>query len=245
VTSPEAPLAPRRRRLTAGRIAGAGLLLLALVVIVSLLVPADGYELLVVDEAHPVAPLVRIQGHEATRSPGSIYFVDVEERRPQLIQRLVPWVRPDGSSLVHSPPISSSLDRRLARAQMADSQRVAPYVALKLLGYKVSARSGGVTILVVQRGAPAAKVLRADDVILGVGDRTIRTIAELRATLAHKQPGDSVTLRFQRRGRTHRARLVTTSDPQEPNRAIIGVTASDDLEVKHPFEIRIDTGQIG
>ncbi len=239
---------PARRRwawISPGRIGGTGVLLLALAVIVSWLLPANGYELLIVDEAHPVAPAVRIAGHDATRSTGSIYFVDVAERQARLIQRVVPWARPSGSSLVHSPPISSSLDLRLAQTEMVDSQRIAPYVALKLLGYKVSARSSGITILDVEADAPAAKVLKPGDVIVGVGDRAVRTTAELRVILERKRPGDRVTIRFRRRDRLHKASLETIADAHDPTRTIIGIIPSDDLRVTVPLRVKIDVGRVG
>jgi PDZ domain-containing protein len=237
---------PRRRAawLTPGKIAGTGLLLLALAIIVAWLVPANGYELVVVDEAHPVAPAVRIEGHKPPSSRGSIYFVDVGERQAQLIQRFIPWSRPDGSSLIHTE-ISSELDQRRARTEMVDSQRVAPYVALKQLGYKVSARSSGITILDIESDAPAAKVLRPEDVIVGVGDRSVRTTAELEGILAHKHPGDLVTIRFRRDGRPQRARLKTIADSHDPSRTIIGFIPSDDLQVKLPLRVDIDVGRVG
>ena len=45
-----------------------------------------------------------------------------------------------GPLLVPAPPISSALDQRLGQVEMSDSQKIAPYVALKLLGYKPTAR---------------------------------------------------------------------------------------------------------
>jgi len=108
-------------------------LLLVVAGIALWIAPADGYQLELVDRAHPVAPLVHIVGKHAS-GRGTIYFVDVRERPARLIERLLPWARTEGSSLVRSPPISSSLDRRLGQVEMLGSQKIAPYVALKLLG---------------------------------------------------------------------------------------------------------------
>ena len=241
------PAAPRPRRswLSPGRLAGAGALILALVFIVSWIAPADGYELQLVDPAHPVAPLVRIAGHHATKNGGTIYFVDVRERRARLIERFVPWVRAGGSSLVHSPPISSALEQRLGQVEMSDSQKVAPYVALKLLGYKTTARSGGVTVLALEPKAPAAKVLKPSDVIVAVDGKPVRTVAELRAKLASKHPGDRVEVRYRRGKKTREAQVRTVADPTNAKHALIGVTASDNLEVKLPLDVTIDAGGIG
>jgi PDZ domain-containing protein len=240
VGAPE-PSASRRRSawLSPGRIAATGLTLLILAIVIAWLVPANGYELLLVDPAHPVAPLVRISGHRVSHPPGSVYFVDVRERRAQLIERLVPWVRSDGSSLVRTPPISSALEQRIAQVDMTDSQKIAPYVALRLLGYRVKTRSSGVIVLDVQRSAPSAKVLSPNDIIVAVNGHAVPTVTELRALLSHKHPGDRVTIRFRHQGQTRLATVRTVSNPAEPGRALIGIDASDDLKVKLPFPVVI------
>jgi PDZ domain-containing protein len=249
LTEPGAPQpdVPRRRPtwLAPGRIATTGSLLLVLAIVIAWIVPANGYDLLLVDPAHPVDPLVRVEGHHARPGRGAIYFVDVQENRARFLERIVPWVRPDGSSLVPAPDVPTVVDRRLAQAEMLDSQRIAPYAALRLLGYKVSARFQGITVLAVERDAPAAKVLQPDDVLLGADGRTIRTILELRATLAAKTPGDRVTISFRRHGRTRTATFPTVADPLDPRRAIVGISAEDNLRVKLPFAVRINAGAIG
>ena len=68
------------RLLSPARIAGAlaGLVVAAFVVLY--LVPSNDYVLLP-DTAHPVAPLVSVQGGHEPKGPGGVYFVDVFERR--------------------------------------------------------------------------------------------------------------------------------------------------------------------
>lgn len=246
ISEPEPPGRRIRTRWPSPAWIGAlGGFLLIVATLVLWLIPARGYQLELVDTAHPVAPLVHLQGERPSRDKGAIYFVDVRERQARLIERLLPWIRAGGSSLVRSPNISSSLERRLGQQEMADSQKIAPYVALKLLGYKVSVQSGGVTVLLVEPNAPAAKVLQAGDVILAVEGHAVRTIVELRGVLSHKKPGDRVTIRFRRRGRIRSATLATAADPSDSRRAIIGVSALDDLQVRLPLAIRIDAGGIG
>ncbi len=228
-----------------GRIAGAGAFLLLLVVLILWLAPSGGYDLQLVDPAHPVAPLVQIKGEQPTRGKGPIYFVDVRERPARLIERLFPWTRADGSSLVRSPDISSTVERRLGQVQMADSQKIAPYVALKLLGYKVKARIGGVSVLLVDQDTPAAHVLQPNDVILAADGQEVKTIVDLHAALAGKRPGDRVRLRFRRGEKIRTATLHTVADPENSKRAIIGISALDDLQVRLPIPIAINAGEIG
>jgi len=237
---------PRSRTawLTPGRIAATGGLLLLIAVIVLSIAPANGYQVRLVDPAHPVAPLVHIKGKRPTGS-GTIYFVDVRERPARLIERLLPWSRTGGSSLVRSPPISSSLDQRLGQVEMLDSQKIAPYVALKLLGYHVSERGAGVTVLQVEKGAPAAKVLRPDDVILAVDGQAVKTIAELHAALGRKRPGDRLTLRFRRGSAVRNATFATTAAAGNSQQAILGIFASDNLQIDLPVRVTIDAQGIG
>jgi PDZ domain-containing protein len=232
--------------LTPGRLAVTGALLIVIALLVLWIAPAHGYELELVDPAHPVAPLVHVTAKQRHPAPGRIYFVDVRERPARLLERVLPWVRESGSTLVKTQPgISSALERRLGQQEMTDSQRVAPYVALKLLGYKVTARSDGVDLLSVQRNAPAAKTLRPDDVILAVDGHTVTTVLGLRALLAKRHPGDLVTVRYRRGASVDQARIRTTSDPDSPKRALIGVIGTDDLRVHLPVPITIDSQGIG
>ena len=206
--------------------------------------PADGYQLQLVDPAHPVSPLVHVKG-KPPRGPGRIFFVDVRERQARLIERLLPWARADGSSLVHAPPISSSLDQRLGQVEMLDSQKIAPYVALKLLGYRVTASSAGVSILQVEKNAPAAKVLQPNDVILALDGKAVHTVAELRGLLATKQPGDRVRIRYRSGNRTREATVATIASSGGSKQALLGIFASDSLQVRLPVSVTIDSQGIG
>ena len=206
--------------------------------------PADGYQLQLVDPAHPVAPLVHVKGKRAT-GPGTIYFVDVRERPARLIERLLPWARANGSSLVRSPPISSSLDRRLGQVEMLDSQKIAPYVALKLLGYRVTERTAGVNVLQVENGAPASKVLQPNDLILAVDGQPVKTIAELHGILGRKHPGDRLEIRLRRGNAIREATVTTEAAAGNSKQAILGIFASDNLQVRLPVQVTIDSQGIG
>jgi PDZ domain-containing protein len=233
------------RWFTPARLAGTGLFLLGAAAFVLWLAPADGYDIRLVDPAHPVDPIVKVPREKATQNPGPIYFVDVRERPARLLERLLPWVRADGSSLVPAPPISHTLERRLGQLDMSDSQKIAAVVALYQLGYDVKATTNGANIILVDRGAPAAKVLRPGDLIIAADGKPVRSVFQLRQVLAEHKPGDGVLVRFRRGGKVRQAEVKTTSDPEDRKRAIIGISASDQLEVDLPVKIRIDAGDIG
>ena len=233
------------RYLSPARLAAVGLFLVGLAALVLWLAPADGYDVLLVDPAHPVAPLVHLPKEKAAPGGGAIYFVDVRERPARLLERIFPWARADGSSLVPSPPTSRAVERTIGRVDMTDSQRAAAIVALRSLGYSVQWRFGGVTVLEVEASAPAAKVLEPGDVIVGAAGRTVSGIDELRRILAGREPGDPVAIRFRRGGATRTATVRTVPAPDNPKRAIIGISAEEQVQVRLPFRVRIDAGGIG
>ena len=227
------------------RLAAVGLFLLGAAAFVLWLAPANGYDIRLVDPAHPVDPVITVPGEKPGGAPGPIYFVDIRERPARLLERLLPWTRADGSDLVPAPPIPATLERRLGQLDMTDSQKIAAVVALKHLGYKVGASSGGVTVLLVQKGAPAANVLLPGDVIISANGRKVTSVLALRAVLANKRPGAVVRIAFRRDGKVREATIKTVADPQDSKRAIIGVSASDELTVKLPVRIRFDAGGVG
>jgi Predicted secreted protein containing a PDZ domain len=169
----------------------------------------------------------------------------VREREARLLERLLPFARADGSSIVPAPPVSSAVEQQIGQQDMSESQKVAAVVALDHLGYKVQARSGGVTIVLVQEGAPAAKVLRTGDVIVSADGRKVTSVLRLRAILAKHRPGDRVRIGFRRGGKLEEATIRTVADPQDSKRALIGVSARDELRVKLPIRITIDAGGVG
>jgi Lon-like protease len=228
-----------------GRLAASGLFLLAAATFVLWLAPASGYDIRLVDPAHPADPLVTVPGEKPHQPPGPIYFVDVREREARLLERLFPFARADGSSLVPAPPIPSAVEQQIGVQDMVRSQKVAAVVALQHLGYKVRARSEGVTIALVDRDAPASKVLRTSDVILSADGQKVTSVIRLRAVLAKHRPGDAVRITYRRDGKVRSAKIKTVADPQDPNRALIGVSARDALHVTLPVKIKIDAGGVG
>jgi PDZ domain-containing protein len=227
------------------RLAAVGLFLLGAAALVLWLTPASGYDIRLVDPAHPVDPVIHVPGEKPDGPPDPIYFVDVRERQASLLERLIPWTRAAGSDLVPAPPIPATLERRLGELDMTDSQKISAVVALKYLGYKVSARSGGVTVLLVQKGAPAADVLRPGDVIVSAYGRKVASVTELRTALATKRPGTTVRIGFRRGDKLQEATIKTVPDPKDQKRAIVGVSASDELTVKLPVPIKFDAGGVG
>lgn len=233
------------RWFTPARLAAGGLFLLGAAAFVLWLLPDKGTDILLVDPAHPVDPIVSVPADSRTPQPGPIYFVDVREREARLLERVLPFLRPNGSSLVPAPPVSNAIEQQIGVQDMTQSQKVAAVVALNHLGYKVKATTGGVTIVLVEQSAPAAKVLRTSDVIVAADGHKVASVATLRAVLAKHRPGDVVRITFVRDGKRMTVAIKTVADPQNPKRALVGVSARDNLTVKLPVKIKIDAGGVG
>ena len=237
-----------RRVATPARIAGLLVGLLAITVVVLFLVPSNDYMLLP-DRAHPVAPLVRVQGGHEPRGKGGILFVDVFERRASMFESLFPFIR-SGSTLVPAklivpPGVTDAQVRREDLQAMTISQRVAAAVALRSLGYKVVAQPVGVTVDQVELDSHAAGKLQPGDVIVSVDGTPTLTIGRLRRALGRVHPGGSVTLGFRRGAGLRTVRVRTIADPLQKGHAIVGFTPAQAARIKLPIRVTIDAGNVG
>src|SRR5919197_348376 len=237
-----------RRLLTPLRLAG---ILAALVLVaggVLYLVPSDDY-LLLPDRAHPVAPLVDVQGGKEPTGPGGIYFVDVLERRASMFESLFPWIH-DGATLVPAdlvvpPGVSDRAAHKADLRAMSISQKVAAAVALRRLGYKVTVKPSGVIVAALDSRSHAIGKLEPADLIVSVNGRPTPTITKLRAALSGLTPGATVTLTV-RRGQGERTVTVKTiPDSFDSKRAIVGFQPEQAAQIKLPLAVKIDAGNVG
>ena len=230
------------------RVVGALLGVLFVAGIALYLIPSNDY-ILLPDAAHPVAPLMRVQGGHTPAGPGGIYFVDVFERRASMLESLFPSIR-SGSTLVPAklivpPGVSDQAVRRADLRQMSISQRVAAAVALRRLGYHVVAQPSGVIVDSVEVGSHAIGKLEPADVIVSVNGAPTLAIAALRAQLARVHPGGNVVLGVHRGGKRLTVTVATIADPSEPRRTIIGFQPEQAADIKLPLRVQISSGDIG
>jgi PDZ domain-containing protein len=234
---------------TPGRLTAAGLILLALVAGLLLLAPTSGTYIFLPDRARPLEPLVAVQGAKPRSDPGGIYFVDVIVRRATWMERLFPSIR-EGSSLVSADTLnptglSDDARRRGNLQEMSRSQSIAAAVALRELGYDVTATPTGALVVAVAPDTPASGRLQPSDVIVAVDGTRIRRPAGLRRLLRRGGPGRAVSLTVRRDGKLQRIRLTTAADPRRPDRAIIGVLVEQEADIDLPVSVRIDTDDVG
>jgi len=237
-----------RRMVTPARLAGAVVGVLALTAVVLWLAPSNDY-IFLPDPAHPVAPLVHVQGGHVPAGPGGIYFVDVFERKANMLESLFPFIH-SGATLYPAKEIvpAGSSDAEVRRADlraMTISQQVAAAVALRRLGYHVTAVPDGVIVSEILAGTHADGTLQPLDVIVAANGSSTPTIAALHTALGGLRPGQSVSLRVRRGGKTLSLRLKTTPDPQHPARAIVGFVPDQGAAIKLPIHVSIDAGSVG
>lgn len=237
-----------RRLVTPWRVLGL-LVVLALVTLGVLWLSPSGDYILLPDPAHPVAPLVRVQGGHDPRGPGEIFFVDVFERRASELESLFPWIH-EGATLVPAqllvpPGVSDKQAHQADLRAMQISQKVAAAVALRKLGYRVVAKPDGVIVDAIEQQSNALGVLHPADVITAVNGVPTPTIAALRKQTDPLKPGDTVSLRIRRGGKTTTVRIKTIADPLRKGRALIGFSPDQAAEIKLPLNVQIDAGNVG
>jgi PDZ domain-containing protein len=210
--------------------------------------PADSY-LLLPDSSKPLAPLVKVEG-EKPHPPGGIMYVDVIVRQASVLEELLPFTRPEGSDLVPEraivPAGSSYQERRRQNLrQMSRSQKIAAAVALRELGYKVTAKPEGALIVAVAPDSPADGKIEPTEVIVGVDGKPVKTPDDLRRLIAKHEPGEKVKLSVRAGGATRDVDVGTIESPVEKGRPIIGVQVEQSAAISLPLDVDIDLGGVG
>jgi len=237
-----------RKLITPGRLLLAGAVLALITLGILWLAPSDDY-LVLPDEAHLVAPLVTVAQPKRGGGKDGVYFVDVIERRATLLESIFPGIR-DGSSLVpgssvNPERVSDDARRRISLSQMARSQEFAAAVALRKLGYHVDVRQNGALVVSVFAGLPAEGKVQTGDVIVAVDDEPVRSTTDLQKLISARKPGVAVTLTVRDASGERKVRLVTARNPEDATRAVVGFLVEAAAEIRLPFKVRIDTGNIG
>jgi len=235
-------------------------LVVALVLTVVILnrIPWNQY-IVLPDGAHPVAPLVDVQGARKPRDTGTLYFVDVFVRRASQFDRLFRWLHGKvGIPLVlHShatylpaklvvPPGSS--DNAVNQAnlrEMATSQQIAAAVAERQLHLPVVTHPFGVLVDNVYEDVPAAAKVDPADVIIAADGKPTITLPELQAALKPVKPGQVVTLTIRRGSQTVTERVKTVADPRDKAHAFIGVQVEQGAKITLPRKVKIDANGVG
>jgi PDZ domain-containing protein len=220
-------------------------LLVAAVAVALWILPTESY-IFLPNSAHPVAPLVEVEGGKDPKN-GGIFFVDVLVRKATIAERLFPSLR-EGATVVPAeqvrpPGVSEGERRREELLEMQMSQRVAAAVALRTLGYDVVAKPIGARIEFVDSDAPAAGKLFPGDTITSAGGTPITGPGGLRRAIRASGANRELLVALRRGGKRVDVRVRPSRGPQ--GTPIIGVIVSQAADIKLPIDVKIDTEGVG
>ncbi|MGI8478718.1 MAG: PDZ domain-containing protein, partial [Gaiellaceae bacterium] len=199
--------------------------------------------------AKPLAERVMVEGARPVED-GDVYYVDVFVRRTTRLEDLLPFLRPEGSTVVPEQAIlpsgTSEAERdRQTEAEMSRSELVASAVALRALGQDVVTKPEGALVIDVASDVPAAAEVDSGDVIVAVDGVSVQTPDELRREIGRRKPGDEVELTLKRDAETETVTVKTVASPEDPNRAIVGIRVDQQADIDVPIDIDIDLGRVG
>jgi len=199
-----------------------------------------------------------------TDPDGRVYFVTISEPPQSLLGYWVAQDEPEIQFSTYEEKYGSqtpSQQRTVSLQMMRSSSQVAQYVALTRAGFDAEIVPGHVQIgslicLEVTAGrcsqyVPNADQLDEGDTMVEVDGHTIETLDDMTVALADNEPGDTIEVTVDRIDvgeMTVDVELMSASeDPTSPDyqRPIIGFEPFDTRSVELPFEIEIDTGEIG
>ncbi len=212
------------------------------------ILPADEF-IFTPGNAKPLADRVTVEGARPV-AEGDVYYVDVFVRRTTRLEDLLPFLRPEGSTVVPEQAIlpsgTSEAERdRQTEAEMSRSELVASAVALRALGKDVSARPEGALVIDIASDVPAAGEVDSGDVIVAVDGVAVQTPDELRREIGRRKPGADVELTLRRGEETEKVTVATVASPEDPTRAIVGIRVDQDADIEVPIDIDIDLGSVG
>ncbi len=192
--------------------------------------------------ARAVNGVVTVKGHPSYPPRGQLLYTTVAVReRVNPYEALAGWLDPDTDVIPEEKvrgDISTDDFKRMNVEAMADSKTTAQLLALRHLGF--TDLGDGAEIVDVDAALPAASLLRAHDVIVGIDDRTVAGSADAVAGIQGRQAGDVLHLRLDRGGQ-----IVEVDAPLgqgDDGGPLLGVRLS--TRVKLPFDIEIDSGKV-
>jgi PDZ domain-containing protein len=192
---------------------------------------------------------VSVPDESTAPDEGGIYMVDILVRKASLFERLFPQIR-DSASLVpeeefNPAGVSERQRRQSSLNQMSRSQQIAVAVALRELDYDVEATAIGAEVALVLADSPAREELQPGDVIVGARGEPVRSPEDLRDVMESHSPGDPVELEVRRSGQVRTIEVGTRADPDDAERAVVGVLVEQAADIELPLDIKINAGDVG
>lgn len=235
----------------------AGLLALTVIGLALVTVP---YYAIAPGSARPVGDRVLVEGVETYDTEGEVEFVTVSVPKLSALGAALGWLDPNADVLEEERLLGDRTrdeNRQENLRLMGYSKDFATYVALSELGFRVTVRNGGVAVdsLCMQQAtdgscateSPASQLLDPGDLVVEIDGQPVNLAPDISKALAGKQPGDEVEVRFRRDGDEQTGTVVLTGT--DDGRTILGIIPNpsppDTVTFEFPFEVTIDSGQVG
>jgi PDZ domain-containing protein len=198
---------------------------------------------------------------EVFDTAGDFFFVTVSAPNQSVLSWMIGSAEPVVDLLTEegrNGRRTASQNRQISLQQMRTATQEAQFVALTAAGYEPEIEPGPVVVqdilcrVLAEDGFecaeqfPADEVLDPADTILEVDGTPVPTLEDLGAALDGGQPGDVIDLTIDRPGEgVMDVSAMLASDPQNPDRTIIGFVPFDTRTVVLPFDVSIDTQAVG
>ena len=163
--------------------------------------------------------------HVSLAEAMSAYFSDGSE----VVRRRS--IYPDGESAEDSAETS-----RLLFKSAQDAAKVA---ALRATDRRVPTVPA---VYLVEKGFPAYGKLRVGDLIRAADGRRNLTVSQFVQVVRAKKPGQTVTITYERKGKTATVKIATRRDPKPPHNARIGISPVEMYEPSKAMKIDFHTG---
>lgn len=200
--------------------------------------------------ARPTAPLIEVDGAEVYPPGHEIAFTTITLRSSTAWSWIMAHFDDDVEIRTREQVLGSNTasERREMNLQMMDtSKQDAVRSALVALGYEVPVSIDGQFVVGVVPGSPAEELLEIGDVIVSIDGRALTSPADVAAVMDGRAPGDSVILEVEHADEeTEEITVELVADEDDPGRGIVGVLLRPrGIRYEFPFEITIDSGQVG
>lgn len=230
------------------------MVLTGLAILVGSVVKAP-YGMLSPGSARPIAPLLNIGTPKVYKHDGEVLFVTVSvnspPHEPTYMWALLGWLDPASDvfpTKVVTDGRSGQEDAAYQAILMETSQESAAYQALKEAGYPVSQIAAGAILSQIEKGGPSDGKLMAGDTVVAIGDTVVNNSNDVGEALREHKVGDVVDITVQRLGQPDQhvaVKLGSRVDQTGATVPFLGVYLETRVKYRLPFEVTINTGDVG
>lgn len=205
--------------------------------------------------ARSTSPLVAIPGEKGYRDRGEVLFTTVSVVRPTYLQAIWGWLRSDvdvfPEQIIQGDQTADE-SRQLNLQLMDESKLIAAKVALEKLGYPVTMKGSGATIVGVSEDLPIADQVGPGDTVTAIDGKRVSLDSELVSAVGTHRPGDTVSLTVEpvdeagRREKTKTVEARLAPRPEARDQPMLGVQIrTRNVRYEFPFTIKIDSEDVG